>query len=75
MDSLSLLWHMHQPFYYYKNKIYLPWVFLHAIKDYYDMANIASKYNVKVSFNLTPSLLVQLDEIDEKKRLFFITAY
>ncbi|GAX87455.1 conserved hypothetical protein [Lebetimonas natsushimae] len=67
---MNLLWHMHQPFYYYKSKIYLPWVFLHAIKDYYDMANIASKYNVKVSFNLTPSLLLQLDEIDENKDYF-----
>ncbi|WP_024790950.1 MULTISPECIES: glycoside hydrolase family 57 protein [unclassified Lebetimonas] len=70
MDSISILWHMHQPFYYYKNKIYLPWVFLHAIKDYYDMANIAGKYNVKTSFNLTPSLLIQLNEIDEKKDYF-----
>ncbi|WP_024790132.1 glycoside hydrolase family 57 protein [Lebetimonas sp. JH292] len=70
MDSISILWHMHQPFYYYKNKIYLPWVFLHAIKDYYDMANIAGKYNVNVTFNLTPSLLVQLDEINESKDYF-----
>ena len=63
MDSLTILWHMHQPFYYYEDKIYLPWVFLHAIKDYYDMPYIASKYNVKVSFNLTPSLLIQLDNL------------
>ena len=63
MDSLTLLWHMHQPFYYYEDKIYLPWVFLHAIKDYYDMPNIASRYDVKVSFNLTPSLLLQLDNL------------
>lgn len=70
MDSLSILWHMHQPFYYYKNKIYLPWVFLHSLKDYYDMANIVSNYNVKVSFNLTPSLLMQLDELNESKDYF-----
>ena len=65
MDSLTILWHMHQPFYYYEDKIYLPWVFLHAIKDYYDMPNIASQYNVKVSFNLTPSLLIQLDSLEK----------
>jgi len=64
MDSLTILWHMHQPFYYYEGKIHLPWVFLHAIKDYYDMANIASEYNVKVSFNLTSSLLLQLDNLE-----------
>ncbi len=65
MDSISILWHMHQPFYYKEDKIYLPWVFLHAIKDYYDMPSIASKYNVKVTFNLTPSLLIQLNELEK----------
>ena len=37
-----LLWHMHQP--YYKNLVTneyrLPWVRLHASKDYYGMAII-----------------------------------
>ena len=65
MDSLVILWHMHQPFYYYEDKIYLPWVFLHAIKDYYDMPNIAKHYDVKVSFNITPSLLIQLDNLEK----------
>ncbi|BCD62260.1 glycoside hydrolase family 57 [Nitratiruptor sp. YY08-26] len=61
--NIALLWHMHQPDYRNeKGEFILPWVFLHAIKDYYDMPYIASQYNVKVSFNLTPILIEQLQE-------------
>ena len=38
----------------------MPWVFLHSIKDYYDMPWIASKMDAKVTFNLTPTLLEQI---------------
>ena len=38
----------------------MPWVFLHSIKDYYDMPWIAAKESVKVTFNLTPTLLEQI---------------
>lgn len=56
---------MHQP--YYKdnlsNTTLMPWVFLHAIKDYYDMPWYLEKYpNIKATFNLVPSLIVQIDE-------------
>ena len=62
---LAFLWHQHQPM--YKNpldNIYkLPWVRLHATKDYYDMVAILDNYpKVKVNINLVPSLLMQLDE-------------
>jgi len=62
---LAFLWHQHQPI--YKNpetNIYeLPWVRLHASKDYYDMVAILDGYpKVKSNFNLVPSLLVQLEE-------------
>ena len=62
---LAFLWHQHQPM--YKNpldNIYeLPWVRLHATKDYYDMVAILDNYpKVKLNINLVPSLLVQLDE-------------
>jgi alpha-amylase/alpha-mannosidase (GH57 family) len=54
---------MHQP--YYRDdlscEIVMPWVFLHAIKDYYDMPWYLSQIpGVKATFNLVPSLLVQL---------------
>ncbi|MBN2783178.1 MAG: glycoside hydrolase, partial [Campylobacterales bacterium] len=62
--KLNILWHMHQP--YYKDdeskNTTMPWVFLHAIKDYYDipwyMKNFSS---IKATFNLVPSLLHQID--------------
>lgn len=61
---LSFLWHQHQP--YYKNdsdgRYYMPWVYLHALKDYYEMAAHIEKSNVKAVFNYVPSLLIQLKE-------------
>ncbi|MCL2485096.1 MAG: glycoside hydrolase family 57 protein [Endomicrobia bacterium] len=62
---LAFLWHQHQPM--YKNpstNIYeLPWVRLHATKDYYDMVAVLDNFpKVKANFNLVPSLLIQLDE-------------
>jgi alpha-amylase/alpha-mannosidase (GH57 family) len=59
------MWHQHQPLYYKdENGIYTrPWVRVHATKDYYDMAAIIAQYpNVRVTFNLTPVLLRQLDD-------------
>jgi alpha-amylase/alpha-mannosidase (GH57 family) len=40
----------------------MPWVFTHAIKDYYDMPYIALKKKVRVTFNIVPSLIVQLKD-------------
>jgi len=62
---VALIWHNHQPF--YKNpatgEYMLPWVRMHAIKDYYDMGSILKQYpNVHCTFNLVPSLIFQLDE-------------
>lgn len=64
MDKIiSILWHMHQPCYKDINGEYtMPWVFTHAIKDYFDMPYTAVENNVKVTFNLVPSLIVQLKE-------------
>ncbi len=70
MDTiyLSFLWHMHQP--YYKNlrtnEYLLPWVLLHATKDYYDMPYLLKDFNgLKQNFNLVPSLLLQLIDYEE----------
>ena len=62
--KLALLWHMHQPNYQEpgSRRMVLPWVRLHATKDYLDMPLIVGEFeNVKVTFNLVPSLLDQLD--------------
>ncbi len=66
--KLHFLWHMHQP--YYRDdlggEIVMPWVFLHAIKDYYDMPWYVSQVpGVRVTFNLVPSLLVQLRDYED----------
>lgn len=65
--NLAILWHMHQPYYYdpLKNKFMLPWVRLHATKDYLDMLLILKKFpELKITFNLVPSLLKQLKEYE-----------
>lgn len=65
---VAFIWHMHQP--YYKNlltqEIPLPWVRLHGIKDYYDMAAILEKFpEIHQTFNLVPSLIDQLNDYIE----------
>ncbi|ULA64757.1 MAG: Glycohydro57 domain-containing protein [Nitrospira sp.] len=63
---VCFVWHMHQP--YYTDPITgtasMPWVRLHATKAYFDMAYLLEKFPaVKATFNFTPSLLLQLQEI------------
>ncbi len=65
---LCFLWHMHQP--YYKDPesgIYiLPWVRLHAIKDYAALPRIFREFpGVRHTFNLVPSLLIQIRDYVE----------
>ncbi len=64
MVRLALLWHMHQPYYedLASGEHVLPWVRLHAIKDYPGMVTMLNEFpGVRVTFNLVPSLLVQVD--------------
>jgi len=60
-----LLWHQHQPF--YKNLVTgeyrLPWVRLHALKDYYGMVKLLDEFpGVHQNFNLVPSLITQIQD-------------
>jgi alpha-amylase/alpha-mannosidase (GH57 family) len=60
-----LLWHQHQPFYkdLVTGEYRLPWVRLHALKDYYGMVRLLDEFpNVHQNFNLVPSLLVQIQD-------------
>jgi alpha-amylase/alpha-mannosidase (GH57 family) len=64
MTAVALLWHMHQP--YYEDLVtrehILPWVRMHALKDYYGMVALLEEFpKVRATFNLVPSLLVQLE--------------
>ena len=64
MTKVAILWHMHQP--YYEDLVtrehILPWVRLHALKDYYGMVALLREFPaIRMTFNLVPSLLVQLE--------------
>jgi alpha-amylase/alpha-mannosidase (GH57 family) len=66
MANVVFLWHMHQP--YYVNPVtrmaMMPWVRLHAVKGYLDMISIIEDYpDIRVNFNLTPVLLLQIKEL------------
>src|SRR5271169_797825 len=60
-----ILWHQHQP--YYKDLVTgeyrLPWVRLHALKDYYGMVKLLDEFpDVHQTFNLVPSLITQIQD-------------
>jgi len=61
--KLVLCWHMHQP--YYRDELHgayrLPWVYLHAMKDYTDMAwHLERHPQMRLVVNFAPVLLEQL---------------
>jgi alpha-amylase/alpha-mannosidase (GH57 family) len=63
--DVCFVWHMHQPFYkdLVRGEYKLPWTRLHGLKDYYGMVEILAEYpKVHQTFNLVPSLLVQVEE-------------
>ena len=58
------LWHFHQPWYPTFDGVppALPWVRLHALKDYFDLpALLTEEPRVKHTANLVPALLDQID--------------
>jgi alpha-amylase/alpha-mannosidase (GH57 family) len=62
---LIFLWHQHQPFYkdLVTGEYRLPWVRLHALKDYYGMVKLLDEFpNVHQNFNLVPSLITQVQD-------------
>ncbi len=70
--SVAFLWHQHQPFYRSslagdpRGAYLLPWVRLHAVRDYYPMAALVAEFpNVHVTINLVPSLIKQLEDYVE----------
>src|SRR3954466_12335945 len=70
MTRVAFCWHMHQP--YYEDLVtrehILPWVRLHALKDYYGMVALLREFpGVRMTFNLVPSLLIQLEAFAEDR--------
>ena len=69
MLDLVFLWHMHQPDYRDhcaggdESRFVLPWVYLHAIKDYTDMAAHLERHpQVRAVVNFVPVLLDQIED-------------
>jgi alpha-amylase/alpha-mannosidase (GH57 family) len=61
-----LLWHMHQPPYRdaLSGRYVLPWTWLHAIKDYTDMAaHLEDVPGAKAVVNFTPVLIEQIEDL------------
>jgi alpha-amylase/alpha-mannosidase (GH57 family) len=70
VTRVAFLWHMHQP--YYEDLVtrehILPWVRLHALKDYFGMVALLGEFpSIRMTFNLVPSLLVQLEAFAEDR--------
>jgi alpha-amylase/alpha-mannosidase (GH57 family) len=69
--NLILCWHMHQPDYrhYDTGEFVLPWTYLHATKDYTDMAwHLEQNPGARAVFNFVPILLEQLEDYAEQFR-------
>lgn len=67
--DLVFLWHMHQPDYrdYATGDFVLPWTYLHAIKDYTDMAYHFERHpGVRAVVNFVPILLDQLEDYTDQ---------
>ncbi len=61
--KILFLWHHHQPYYKADGSFLLPWVRMHAVKDYWDMVRILDDYpRIKQTFNFAPSLIEQINE-------------
>jgi alpha-amylase/alpha-mannosidase (GH57 family) len=71
--NVIFYWHMHQPFYRETDtgRYHLPWVYLHAMKDYTDMAEILSQLpEARAVINYVPSLMVQIEDYNNQLRLW-----
>lgn len=79
--SIAILWHQHQPYYKKESEFILPWVRLHGVKDYADLALLVQEFpGIKLTFNVVPSLIIQIEEYinqsstDKIERLTLINA-
>lgn len=61
--NVVLCWHMHQPQYRSEGIYTRPWTWLHAIKDYTDMAaHIEAVPDARAVVNFSPHLMVQIED-------------
>ncbi len=67
--DLVLMWHMHQPDYRDRatGEFQLPWVYLHAVKDYADMAAHLERHpGMRAVVNFAPVLLEQIEDYTDQ---------
>ena len=68
---MMICWHMHQPEYRdpEHGSFRFPWTYLHAIKDYVDMAaHLEQHPDARVVVNFAPVLLEQIDTYASRSR-------
>lgn len=75
--NVVVCWHMHQP--WYRNGLEaeyrLPWVYLHAVKDYSDMAmHLEQHPEMRAVVNFVPVLLEQLDDYSQQLQALVATG-
>jgi len=71
--NVVLYWHLHQPSYCdWQTQTYqLPWTYLHAIKDYVDMAaHLEAVPDAHAVINFVPTLLEQIDDYAQQTQAF-----
>lgn len=67
--DVVLCWHMHQPEYRVDGRYIKPWTWLHAIKDYTDMAaHLESVPGARAVVNFSPVLIEQLQDYPRRIR-------
>jgi alpha-amylase/alpha-mannosidase (GH57 family) len=67
--QLVTCWHMHQPDYrdYLTGEFTLPWTYLHAMKDYTDMAyHLEQHPKMRAVVNFVPILVEQLQDYEQQ---------
>ncbi len=67
--DVVLCWHMHQPQYFDagRGEYILPWTYLHALKDYTDMAaHLEASPRARAVVNFAPILLEQIVDYGER---------
>ena len=75
--NVVVCWHMHQPWYRdgLEGEFRLPWVYLHAIKDYSDMAmHLEQHPEMRAVVNFAPVLLEQLDDYSQQLQTLLQTG-
>ena len=67
--NIVLCWHMHQPDYRLGGRYLKPWTWLHAIKDYSDMAaHLERVPGARAVVNFSPVLIEQLQDYPRRIR-------